>query len=238
MIKLFFAANFFGGFVQGTTGFGFALVTMSVLPFFINLTDLTLITIILGLGINFCVILSLRGGVNFKIMLPPLIMSVIGRQLGTFILLRYDTQYLRYILSMTIIIISLYFLFWGNFRIKPNWINGGICGTISGILGGLYGLPGPPLVIYYFSALEQNREYNATTQATMALSSFYSIFLHYKYGNITPYVIRLSLIGIVAVSMGSLLGAAVFKKINRESLKKAIYTVLILIGLTTLLNGI
>lgn len=235
MIYYFLIANFLGGFVQGATGFGFALVTMSILPLFMDLTDLTVVTILLGLVVNFSIIYSLKGGVNFKVLLTPLITSIIGRQIGTIILLEYDNQYLRTILSMTIIIVSLYFLIWGHVRIRPNMINGSFCGILSGILGGLYGLPGPPLVIYYFSSLDESREYSATTQATIALSSLYSIFLHMRYGNINADIIKLALIGIIAVSAGSLLGASLFKKIDRELLKKAIYLVLIITGLATLL---
>ncbi|NLZ51792.1 MAG: sulfite exporter TauE/SafE family protein, partial [Thermoanaerobacteraceae bacterium] len=89
MIYYFLIANFLGGFVQGATGFGFALVTMSILPLFMDLTDLTIVTILLGLVVNFSIIYSLKGGVNFKVLLTPLITSIIGRQIGTFILLGY-----------------------------------------------------------------------------------------------------------------------------------------------------
>ena len=40
-------------------------------------------------------------------------------------------------------------------------INGSFCGILSGILGGL--APGTP-IIYYFSSLDESREYSATTQ--------------------------------------------------------------------------
>ena len=73
----------------------------------------------------------------------------------------------------------------------------------------------------------------------MLLHSYYSAFFLYLYFAyeiwINADIIKLALIGIIAVSAGSLLGASLFKKIDRELLKKAIYLVLIITGLATLL---
>ena len=50
----------FGRFCARGYGFGFALVTMSILPLFMDLTDLTVVTILLGLVVNFSIIYSLK----------------------------------------------------------------------------------------------------------------------------------------------------------------------------------
>lgn len=231
---IYIAVIFLGGLVQGATGFGFALVTMSVLPFFIGLTDLAVIIVILGIAVNISILVGLKGGVNIKLMIIPLITAIIGRHFGAVMLIRYDSQYLRILLSFVIILISIYFIFFGQVKIKPTRINGSICGIMSGVLGGLYSIPGPPLVVYFLSTTEESREYSATIQVTIALSSLYSLWFHFVNNNISSYIIKMSMIGIVAVTLGSMIGVILFKRINREHLREMIYLILIIMGFATM----
>lgn len=233
---IYIAVIFLGGLIQGATGFGFALIAMSVLPFFIGLTDLTVIIVILGIALNISILIGLKGGANLKLMIIPLITAIIGRHFGAVMLMRYNSQYLRVLLSLVIILISIYFIFFGRVKIKPTRINGSICGTMSGVLGGLYSIPGPPLVVYFISTTEESREYSATIQVTIAFSSLYSLWFHFINNNISIYIIKMSLIGIVAVTLGSMIGIMLFKRINREILKKMIYCILIIMGFATMFN--
>lgn len=121
--------------------------------------------------------------------------------------------------------------------IKNSIRNGIIMGTFSGILGGLFNVGRPPLVIYYFSAMPDKMEYNASIQATFAFSSIYTVFLHFLYDNINMMVIKLAVVGIIAITIGCTAGLWIFKRLNMEIISKAIYSFMAIMGVMMITKG-
>lgn len=91
-------------------------------------------------------------------------------------------------------------LFCYKIDIKPIIRNGSIVGTISGVLGGLFSMSRPPLVLYYLAGTKDMTVYSAYFQAVFVISNIYSIILNLIVGNITSDALVLAIIKITKTS--------------------------------------
>ena len=128
------------------------------------------------------------------------------------------------------ILISIYFLFNETFHLKPSKTNGIFSGLISGLFGGLFNITGPPLVIYYFSSIENKKEYQGTIQATFFFIVIFTIIIHLFNGNITYDILRMSSVGLIAVIIGSIIGLNIFEHLDKNLIKKILSIVMMIMG--------
>lgn len=231
-ILFLFTVCFLGSMIQAVTGFGFAIVAMPlltlILPFKTAATTVTVISFILACQMAY----RLRANINIRIMVAPLITTVLGRTLGVYILQRFDAAVLSKALGVFLVLLAMWFVYAnGKFRIKAKTSTGLMAGLISGIFGGSFNIGGPPIAVYYFSALESKEEYNSTTQATFALSIAYNLLLHIIYGNVSMQVLKFAAVGILAIILGSTIGIAIFCKINKGVMGKIIYSFIAVMGI-------
>ena len=186
----------------------------------------------LALLLNLKLAFKLRTNINFKIIIPVIITSFLGRIAGVNILMYLPEDTLKTIFGFLLIIIALYFILYKNkVKFNPTKTKGGIAGFFSGLLGGAFNSGGPPVVIYYVNALKEKMTYLSTLQATFAFNCIFTISIHFYYGNINTSILMYVVSGIFGVLVGSYLGLIVFKKIPETILKNIIYGFMIFMGI-------
>ena len=139
-------------FIQRTIGFGFGIFIMTALPFLMpsygeavtlsGLLSLTSATIVMVKYLKF---------VTWKRLLPIVASFIIFSTIAICLLDKIEGQAMRRILGITLILISLYFSFFKTrlqklIRPTKGWQYG--TGAASGIMGGLFAMHGPPVVLY------------------------------------------------------------------------------------------
>ncbi len=77
---------FFASFIQAESGFGYAIAAMAFLPIFLPLTDGMMVTIICSFLIILYMFIKYRKHVNYKIVILPLAISLIGVFVGLVLL--------------------------------------------------------------------------------------------------------------------------------------------------------
>ena len=109
-------------------------------------------------------------------------------------------------------------------------------GTISGVMGGFFGMQGPPAVLYFVESEPDKNHYVAQTQLYFAAGNLFMAFVRAQNGFLTSTVGYGYLIGISAVAIGTYLGSKVFSKISEKKLKIVIYTYMAISGIIALLK--
>ena len=118
------------------------------------------------------------------------------------------------------------------FKSKPAQVT---IGSISGIMGGMFAMPGPPLVLYCISTLDDKREYVTTLQAfSVVFNVFYTIF-RIKAGFFTDEISLWWVIGIGGAIIGSSIGSRCFEIISNRTLKFIVYIIMIASGVIAIL---
>ena len=109
-----------------------------------------------------------------------------------------------------------------------------IAGGLGGLLGGLFGTGGPPMVVYLLASSESKEEYLGTIQAYFALTNVSTILVRAWNGMITPPVIQYWAVGLIALALGVLAGQKLFRRLDGEKLKKVVYLFMIGSGIVML----
>ncbi len=227
---------FLATFIQRVTGFGFGIVFMSVAPFFMpSYGEATALSGMLALVCAIGAGIQLFKSVNWKklagIMLTFLIVSFFAVELVAGM----DSRHLKHILGGILIIVSAYFfLFNGKIKMKPTLPVQISMGTISGMMGGLFGMQGPPAVIYFISCTDKKEEYMALTQWYFIIGNIAMTCYRAGNGFLTPAVGKAWLTGVAAVLLGLYLGGKVYDKLNIKTVRKFVYIFICIAGIVAL----
>lgn len=245
-VILFLTLAFASSFLQRVTGFGFGILLMTGLPYLApSYAEATAISGMLAIVNNVFPALKYRnltfgnggqgrpGGYKLLIITPVCL-------LFAFLAIKFvgasDSRTLKDILGAMLIALSVYFLFInGRIRIKPTPAAQAGMGALSGTMGGLFSMQGPPAVIYFLASSDSKEEYIGLTQTYFLISNLAMLLFRALNGMITRDVLIMSVVGIPAVLAGLHFGAKVFGRINADSLKKAIYVFLAVAGLAAII---
>ena len=235
-LALLLCFTLLGAVVQSTTGFGFAITLMSVIPHFMDsYLECAALSSLGGLFISLMVTVKNFKNANFKIMLPSIIGYAVACGIAVPISKHISTETLSKALGVVLIMASIYFVFFNNkFKIKPTFINGIIAGSLAGVGGAIFSVAGPPMAVYFISTTDDKNIYRATTLAFFTMSSLYSTSMRVLNGIITFKLIMTFLPMLAMVALGFFIGNKVFTKVNIDMIKRAVYALMAISGLTML----
>ena len=142
-----------------------------------------------------------------------------------------DTH-LKHLLGVVLIIASVYFLIISErIKLNPTLPVQISMGALSGEMGGLFGMHGPPAVIYFLASEQDDKNrYMAICQAYFLLTNIIMTFFRAQNDFLTHFVWESMLYACIGVVLGSMLGKWVFDKIPVETLRKIIYAYMIFSG--------
>lgn len=236
---LLLAAFAFGGsFIQRVTGFGFGIFIMTVLPYFLpTYGEATALSGLLAIVCSLVAGIRMVKDVPWKkllIILPTfLIFSFFAVRFTAYV----NERLIKHVLGGLLIVISIYFFCISErIRMKPNIPVQIGMGSLSGIMGGLFSIQGPPAVIYFLACTESKEEYTAACLWYFIIGNLAMTFFRAGTGFLTPVVCKAWLIGIPAVLLGLVLGARVWRKMPVGVIRKVVYIYMAFSGLVTMLS--
>jgi uncharacterized protein len=161
--------------------------------------------------------------------------TLFGIPLGLLLLTSSHQRFVKAALGAVIIAFSIYSLI-GRAPLelkrdsKP-WLL--ICGFFAGVLGGAYGMNGPPLVIYGAMRRWSAQHFRATLQGYFLPASLIGMAGYWLAGLWTPAATHYYLLSLPVTLLGIFLGRVINHRMHGEAFLKYIY--LGLIGIGTLL---
>ena len=212
-------------FVQRTTGFGFGIFIMTVLPYLMpSYGEATTLSGLLASVTSLIITVKYRRVIAWRKLLPILaaflLTSFLAVQMLTW--MRGDT--LKYVLGITLILSAVYFSFFADkMKVKPTLGMQATLGTLSGIMGGLFGMQGPPAVLYFLAVSESKERYTALAQCYFLLGNCMMTIYRAQSGFFTQEVITSWCYAVPAVLVGTYLGGVVFNRLSLPTLRKLVY---------------
>lgn len=231
-----FLLSIFGSFVQRVTGFGFGIFIMTVLPFLVpSYGEATTLSGLLALSTSLAVSIRMGRYLSWRKVLPVLAIFAVVSALSIFCLKRMDEVLLKRILGVVLIIISIYFAFFSKHIKIPSTVPAqAATGTLSGLMGGFFGMQGPPVVLYFISTAKDKNEYMALAQTFFVIGNIFMTIVRGFNGFLTPAVGRGYLYGIGGVLIGMSLGAFVFRRIPNRIFRYIVYAYIAVSGVIIL----
>ena len=222
-------------FVQRTIGFGFGIFIMTVLPFLMpSYGEAVTLSGLLSLTSATVVMIKYLKYVTWKRMLPIAAAFVIFSTIAIFLLDRIEGQAMRVILGIMLILISLYFSFFKDklqkiIRPTKGWQFG--AGTASGIMGGLFGMHGPPVVLYLISSEPDKDHYMGMIQTYAVITNIAMLIVRAFAGYVTPAVGGAYLYGLAGLAMGVIAGNWADRRIPGKLFTYIVYAYIGICGL-------
>ena len=212
-------------FVQRTTGFGFGIFIMTLLPFLMpSYGEATTLSGLLALSTSAMIAWKMREYISWRRMIPILTTFIIVSAGAICLLSRVHDDTLRKILGVILIATSIYFAFFsGRIRIRTSlpWQIG--TGTVSGLMGGFFGMQGPPAVLYFISSEPDKNHYMPMAQTYFVIGNIMMTIVRASNGFLTVTVGKCWLFCLAAVVIGTLLGTWAFRRIPGKIFPYVVY---------------
>lgn len=225
-------------FVERTTGFGFGILIMTALPFLMpSYGEATTLSGLLALSTCLIICVRMRKYIIWRRLWGILITFIIVSGIAVFLLARIQVRTLWLSLGIVLIIISLYFLFLGDrIKIKPTRGAQIITGMVSGLMGGFFGMQGPPAVLYFISSEPDKEHYLAIISAYFCLGNLAMTVFRAGNGFLTKAVGISYVFGLVGVALGTFLGGKVFDRIPAKAFRYVVYAYIGISGIIVLVT--
>lgn len=238
---IFILGAMIAGFVQGLTGFAFALIAMS---FWIWVLPPQLAAPLVVFASLWSHIIALgkeqKHQLPFSLVLPYIIAGLIGVPLGTYLLHLIDGNTFKTILGLFLVIWCPTMFFTPVFpRIQAlGKLADGSIGFIGGILGGLGGFCGAaPSAWVMLKNLPKQQQRYILRHFNFAIQLF-TIIIYLCQGTIHKVHLPYFALIILTVSIPALIGAQMFYKISEKQFKQLVLSLLFASGCFLLLTSL
>ena len=228
-------------FVQRTIGFGFGIFIMTALPFLMpSYGEAVTLSGLLSLTSAAVVMIKYLKYVTWKRFLPIVASFVIFSTLAICMLDKIEGHAMRMILGIVLIIISLYFSFFKEklqkiIRPTSGWQLG--AGAASGVMGGLFGMHGPPVVLYLVASEPDKDHYMGMIQTYAFVTNLTMLAVRAWNGYVTPMVGTTYIYGLIGLAVGVLSGNWAYKRIPNRIFTYVVYAYIAVSGLVILLTA-
>lgn len=238
---LFYVAfiSFVATLVRSTLGFGESLIAVPLFIIFLPLTIAVPLSVLLSIVIALVVVIQDHRKIHIRSAKWLIIFALFGIPLGLILLVYGNESLVKIGLGTVITGYALYAL-WdkSGFRLKKDhmgWLFA--CGFLSGVLGGAYGLNGPPLVVYGNMRRWSAPHFRATLQAYFLPVSVAGAIGYWAKGLVTIDVFRYFVIALPAAIPAIFLGRYFNRRLNKESFFMYVYIGLLCVGIFILIRA-
>ncbi len=233
-----FLLTIVASFIQRVSGFGFGIFVMMFFPFFLSSYGESVMLSGLLAG-STALMIAIRDWkyIRWKSIGLVAFFNVMVSYIAIEYMTSLSNHAMKQILGVVLILVAFYFMFAeGKMgRIFKSKLSQMVIGSLSGVMGGMFAMPGPPLVLYCISTLEDKRAYIATLQAFSVIFNVFYTFFRYKAGFYSDYTWLLWLVGMFGVIIGFSLGSRLFELISNRTLKRIVYVMMIVSGIVAII---
>jgi uncharacterized membrane protein YfcA len=234
ILLIIFIATIF----RSAFGFGESLVAVPLLALWLPLNIAIPLSVLVSVAIAGVVVVQDWKKIHFKSAGGLILFTLMGVPLGLLMLTHTDERIVKAALGLIIVAFSLYLLIGKQLsELKKDnlvWLFG--CGLFAGILGGAYGLNGPPLVIYGAKRRWSAQHFRATVQGYFLVASMVGIIGYWFAGLLVPIVFRYFLYSIPVMLPAVFIGRAINHRLSGGKFFKYVYMALLGIGLFLLVK--
>ncbi|NUQ00260.1 MAG: sulfite exporter TauE/SafE family protein [Armatimonadetes bacterium] len=225
---------FFAALVQGTAGFAFGVLSMAFLTLLWEPKQANVVVTLLAIWSSCHALFSLRGAVRWPRVVDLLLGLLVGLPLGTQALVAPDAEVLlRRLVALACVLAAAQN--WGppalpreGHQARPWRLTGWLAGTASGFLAGSVSSGGPPILWYVYRQPWSREELKATTLAVFLAASLLKLVFWGAYDLAGPPAgdlltaprLLLALALLPAVAVGTELGIRIFRRVDREQLRR------------------
>lgn len=223
--------------IQRVSGFGFGIFIMTMLPHIMpSYGEATTLSGILSALQSLYVLTTVYRLIDWRRVIPILLTFIVVSYFAVQYVSVAADVHLKHLLGVVLILMSCYFLLISEkIHLRPTLSVQISMGTLSGLMGGLFAMQGPPAVLYFVASETDKERYLASTQVYFFIGNSIMTLYRAQSGFLTSTVGYGCLYAFVGVIVGTQIGKQLFNKMSIVILRKVIYAYMAVAGVIALL---
>jgi uncharacterized membrane protein YfcA len=234
---------FFATLIRSTFGFGEGLIAVPLLALMIPIEIAAPVVVLLSITIAAVVVVQDWRKIHVRSTGWLLAPTFIGIPLGVWLLTSGHQRVVKAALAVVIIAFSGYSLLSARLGTRPPklerdsrpWLLG--CGFVAGVLGGAYGMNGPPLVLYGAMRRWSPQHFRATLQGYFLPASVVAMAGYWLAGLWVPAVTHYFLLSLTVAIPAIFLGRALNHRLRGDAFLEIVHGGLVCVGLVLLIQA-
>ncbi|HET6528632.1 MAG TPA: sulfite exporter TauE/SafE family protein [Balneolaceae bacterium] len=232
------AILFIATLIRSAFGFGEALISVPLLALIIPIEVAAPVAVLVSITVAAVVLIQDWQEVHFGSAWRLVLSSLAGIPFGLLLLTMIAEPVVKALLAVVIIIFSVHSLLNENqYQLKDDsraWL----FGFGSGILGGAYGMNGPPLVVYGALRRWSPQHFRATLQGYFLPASMLVMAGYWFTGLWTPVVTHYYLLALPGVILAIFAGRLINRRMNGGRFLIYVHVALVLVGIILLMTAV
>lgn len=228
---------FIASFIRSAFGFGEALIAVPLLAFAMPVDTAAPIAALVSITVAAVAIAQDWRHIHLRSAGRLFLATAVGTPLGLWALHALDEHLVKLVLGVVVMAFSLFALMRRRQAALHDDRHAWFFGFGAGVLGGAYGMNGPPLVVYGALRGWSPQHFRATLQGYFLPASLMTMAGYGLTGLWTPSVTRDYLLALPAVLVATLLGRMLNKRLSGQAFVRCLYAGLALIGAMLLVQS-
>ncbi len=225
---------FLATLIRSSFGFGEALVAVPLLALLISVKTAAPIAMLASITVALIVVVQDWSKVHARSAARLVLPTLLGIPLGLMLVKAGADPVVKILLALVIIAFSAYSLAGGSRHELKDDKFAWLFGFGAGVLGGAYGMNGPPLVVYGSLRKWSPQHFRATLQGYFLPASLAGLGGYWLIGLWTPAVSRFYLLSLPGIVAATFLGRMINRRIRAHRFVLYVHGGLIAIGLILL----
>ncbi|HEX5228595.1 MAG TPA: sulfite exporter TauE/SafE family protein [Bryobacteraceae bacterium] len=230
------AVLFFATFIRSALGFGEALIAVPLLALVLPVQVAAPLAVLVSITVALVVVIQDWRNVHVRSAGWLVVSTLFGIPLGLLMLKTVSESIVKEALGAFIIAFALYSLAGRKPELHSDRLAPAF-GFVAGILGGAYGMNGPPLVVYGLMRRWQPLQFRATLQGYFLIASIVGMAGYALTGLWTMTVSRYFLLSFPLALVAIFLGRVVHRRLSAARFLVCVNLGLVVIGVILLKQG-
>lgn len=231
------AVLFLATFIRSALGFGEALVAVPLLALVMPVQVAAPLAVLVSITVAVIVVIQDWGNVHLRSAGWLVLSTLFGIPLGLLLLKTVPESVVKAILGAVIVVFAIYSLAGRKPRLQSDRL-APLFGFAAGILGGAYGMNGPPLVVYGVLRRWQPAQFRATLQGYFLIASMVGMAGYAFTGLWTRTVSSYFLLSLPLALIAIFLGHVVHHRLSSSRFLICVNVGLALIGAVLIKQGL
>jgi uncharacterized membrane protein YfcA len=218
--------------IRSTFGFGEALIAVPLLALRTPVAIAAPLAVLVSVIVAAAIVAQDWHRIEFRSAGRLVAASLAGIPLGVLLLARVDDHLVKLVLGAIIVLFAGYSLMAGHLGELTDdrdvWL--ALCGFVAGILGGAYGMNGPPLVVYGSLRRWSPQQFRATLQGYFLPASLAGAIGYASLGLWSHAVVGYFAWSLPGVAAAVALGRVMNRRLSGARFFRLVYAGLLLIG--------
>jgi len=223
--------------LQGFTGFGYSLLSLPLLVLFMPVRTAVPLLCVTSIFLNLIIFLEARKFLDIKRIIPLIIAGVVSLPAGVWLLGHGSEALLRTVVGVLVTLSAAIYLTGFRIRIRNEKLAFIPVGIISGVMNGVTGFSGPPVILFLTNQAVSKQAFRANISAYFLVLNIAAVPVFIAGGMLTGDVAIGILYRFPVVIAGVLAGVKLAGSVSEKRFLRLSLILLGVLGLVTAGSG-